>query len=504
MADSTDGGTSTLFDLLPVGAYRSSPQGFMLRANAALVRFNGYASEAELLSQCRDVAHEWYVDPRQRERFREQLERDGQVTGFVSEVYRHATREPVWITENAHIVRDAAGLVLYYEGTVEEITDRVRAQAALQRSEAHLRLITQQMPGMVFRVNITPEGCRVFSFVSDGVLALFGVPPEVVMTDGDVLDTYRHPDDRARVAQAVAHSVAAVDVLNVEFRIVLDSGEQKWVHLQSRPMPADGPGQERVGVLIDISAQKRAAEWRQARDRAEAADRAKTQLLSRVSHELRTPLNAVLGFGQLLVTDTTLDPRHRAWVQQIVASGQHLLALVEDVLDVSSAQTGQLSLACAAVDLRQVLAEAWAVLEGSGSPGDLHFDGDGVRGPPLWVQGDARRLKQVASNLLSNAIQYNRPGGRVSVRTQTVTTPLGNRVELRVADTGMGMTPTQLARLFKPFERVGAQHIGVQGSGLGLALSKQLVEAMGGTIGVQSVPGEGSVFTVQLPAPPGA
>jgi signal transduction histidine kinase len=298
------------------------------------------------------------------------------------------------------------------------------------------------------------------------------------MADGDVLDAYRHPDDRARVAEAVARSVAAVGVLNIEFRIVLDSGEQKWVHLQSRPMPADGPGQERVGVLIDITAQKRAAEWRQARDRAETADRAKTQLLSRVSHELRTPLNAVLGFGQLLVTDATLDPRHRAWVQQIVASGQHLLALVEDVLDVSSAQAGQLSLACAAVDLRQVLAETWSALEVSSSPGDLHFDGDGMLGPPLWVQADARRLKQVANNLLSNAIQYNRPGGRVSVRMQVISTPQGVRVELRVADTGIGMTAAQVARLFKPFERVGTQHIGVQGSGLGLALSKQLVEAL--------------------------
>lgn len=498
MADSTRGSESTLFDLLPVGAYRSTPQGTMLRANAALVRFNGYATEAELLTQCHDVAQESYVDPARRHQFCERLERDGQVIGFVSEVYRHFTRERVWVTENAHVVRDAVGAVLYYEGTIEEITDRVRAQAELQRSEAHLRLLTQNLPGMVYRVRVTETGERTFTFVSDGVRGLYGVEPQAVMADGRLLERYRHPEDHDRVDHIINSGAREGRPVMVEYRIVLPSGEQKWLQVLSRPVPSHEGERARIGVVIDITAQKRAAEWRQQRDRAEAADRAKTQLLSRVSHELRTPLNAVLGFGQLLASEDSLTPRHRAWVQQIVDSGMHLLGLVDDVLDVSAAHAGQLNLVCGPVDLRQVLAESWGMLAVTGSPAGLHYDGEAAGGPPLWVHADARRLKQVTSNLLSNAIKYNQPGGSVSVRTRVQQTADGPLVELRIADTGIGMGPEQLARLFNPFERVGAQHTAVPGTGLGLALSKQLVEAMGGQIGVDSRPGAGTVLTVRL------
>ena len=125
----------TLFELLPIGAYRSSAEGRQLRANAALVRLNGYDSEAELLAAVNDIAQEWYVDPQQRRRFRDLIERDGQVVDFCSEIYRHKTRERIWIRENAHVVRDDRGTLLYFEGTVEDVTESRRAQNALQASE---------------------------------------------------------------------------------------------------------------------------------------------------------------------------------------------------------------------------------------------------------------------------------------------------------------------------------------------------------------------------------
>jgi len=629
------GGPATLFDLLPVGAYRSTPQGAMLRANAALVRFNGYATEQELLQRCTDVARDWYVDPNQRARFVELLERDGQLTGFVSEVVRHRTRERVWVTENAHVVRDAQGTVLYYEGTIEEITDRVRAQAALQRSEAHLRLITNQLPGMVFRVRYTPQGQRVFDFVSEGSRSLFGLEPQQLMQDSTLLEALRHPEDRERVADAIRSSVREARQLTIEFRILLPEPggpRLKWLQVTSAPVASQDADNVRIGVMIDITqsklaeaalreseerwklafeatgdgvwdidiehgtelystrlkqmygfgenevadwrsfldqrthpddlpqmladreahfsggapsyvnehrvlckdgrwkwvltrglaikrdkagrplriigthtditAQKQAAELRAERDRAESADQAKTQLLSRVSHELRTPLNAVLGFGQLLDSDPDLAPRHRNWIRQILASGQHLLELVDDVLDLSSAQAGQLNLSLTAVALQQAISEAWGMLDiaHAGSPArpaGLRFVDETAAALPLWVHADPRRLRQVLSNLFSNAIKYNRAGGELRVSAEAL--PDG-MVELRVADTGRGMTPDQLLRLFQPFERLGAQHTSVQGTGLGLALCKQLVEAMGGRIDARSEPGVGSVFAVRLRA----
>jgi signal transduction histidine kinase len=210
----------------------------------------------------------------------------------------------------------------------------------------------------------------------------------------------------------------------------------------------------------------------------------------------------VLGFGQLLDSEADLAPRHRHWVRQILGSGQHLLELVDDVLDLSSAQAGQLNLSLTAVAVQQAIGEAWGMLDiaragAAALPATLRFVDETAVAPPVWVHADPRRLKQVLSNLFSNAIKYNRAGGEVRVSAEV----LGDgTVELRVADSGRGMTPEQLQRLFQPFERLGAQHTSVQGTGLGLALCKQLVEAMGGHIAVRSEPGVGSVFTVRLQA----
>jgi PAS domain S-box-containing protein len=496
-----DGEASTLFELLPVGAYRSTPEGSLLRANLALVRFNGYTTEAELLARCRDVAHEWYVDPQQRQRFVQRLEREGQVTGMVSEVYRHFSRERAWVSENAHIVRHADGSVHYYEGTVEEITDRVRAERALQRSEAHLRLITQHLPCMVYRLVTQPDGARRYTFVSDGVRAIFGITPEALMADADALRPFRHPEDQALVLALITQALAPDQGLDFEYRILLPDGSLKWVHVRSTTVPPaeHEQGQVRIGVLIDVTAQKQAESWRAERDRAEAADRTKTQLLSRVSHELRTPLNAVLGFAELLVSDGTLGPRHRQWTQHIVDSGRHLLGLVDDVLDVSAAQAGQLNLSCVPLDLRRAVMEAWTMLAVAGTSVSLHEAGSPLLLPP--VLADPRRLKQVLGNLLSNAIKYNRPGGRIELRF-ALPPPAADGgvswVQLVIADSGIGMNAEQVARLFMPFERLGAQHTGVPGTGLGLALSKQLVEAMGGQIEARSTPGIGTEFTLRL------
>lgn len=487
---------STLFDLLPVGAYRTSPQGRLLRANAALVRMAGFASEAQMLAHFRDIATDWYADPRRRAEFMAAIERDGQVVGFVSEVTGNRAGQPAWVSENAHAVRDDQGTLMYYEGTLEDVTKRVKAEVALQRSEAHLRMITQNLPVSVYRVKVDADGRRRYTFVSEGVRAVFGVEPEAVLADAYLLETLRHPEDAPRVAEAIGRSARADEALTLEYRIRTPAGEDKWVQVMSRPMAAPAGERVRIGVAIDITGQKQALEWRLERDRAEAADRAKTQLLSRVSHELRTPLNAVLGFGQLLEADAALAPQHRAWVRHILDSGHHLLSLVDDVLDLSSAQAGRISLSCTVVDLREALTESWTMLSVASQAGAPTYDDSGVPAAPLWVQGDARRLRQVLSNLLSNAVKYNRPGGRVTVRAQP--TAEGDQLELQVADTGAGMTAEQMARLFNPFERLGAQHGAVRGTGLGLALSKQLVEAMGGTLVAESTPGQGTVFALRL------
>jgi hypothetical protein len=215
------------------------------------------------------------------------------------------------------------------------------------------------------------------------------------------------------------------------------------------------------------------------------------EALSRASHELRTPLNAILGFGQLLALDS-LNESQRHSVEQIIAGGRHLLSLIEDLLDLS--RVGELSRG--PVDVGEEIAHTVALCQPLAAERSLTVNVE-LPEQPLHALADRRRLKQILLNLVSNAIKYNRPGGTLTLRASA---DPGERVRIDVIDTGPGMTADELARVFTPFERLDAARRGIEGNGLGLAVSKALTDAMGGTIEVASTPGEGSVFAVRLVA----
>ena len=618
---------STLYEGLPVGAFRSLPDGRFVHLNTRLATMLGYDTEAEVLADVGEFAHDWYVQPGRRAEVVTQLDRDGSARGLVSEIYHQKTRQRMWISENAHVVRDAAGRVAFYEGTVEEVTERVNTQQALEQRESLLRSVTSGVPGMVYRVHISAERTLYYEFVSEGVRELFGVSPEAVLADPHLLRSMRHPEDDARVQATLKASLADLRPTTVDFRIRPRGGRSdKWVRLAWSATPASAEGLLLHGIVIDITAMKsaeqaaavqeqrwtvaleslgdgvwdwdmtndvcemrgplresfdlppgvarttlrdvvdavhpddvptmraarqahvegrspsyshehrirlRAGGWlwvhsrgvvvqrdgegrplrmigmhtditrrreadalRQQRDRAEAADRVKSELMSRISHELRTPLNAILGFAQLMDMDqhTSNEKRHE-WSRHILTSGRLLLGLVDDVLDLTRGQSMQFTLAIGPVALPAALHDSWALLHAQAQAQHVTLN------PPtldadLKVRADPKRLRQVLTNLLSNAIKYNRSGGQVTVTAQVQ----GEEVVISVADTGHGIAATYLERVFQPFERLGAAHGQVPGTGLGLALCKQLVEAMGGTIEVRSEAGVGSCFTVRLPA----
>ena len=251
---------STLFELLPIGAYRSSVSGRQLRANAALVRLNGYDSEAEMLAAVNDISREWYVDPERRNQFKQLLEREGQVMNFVSEVYRHKTRDRMWIRENAHLVRNDQGEVTFYEGTVEDISASRAGEMALRVNEELFRQVTSQLPGMAFLALLKADGTREYSFVSDGVRELFGVEPSDVIGNGNLLKSFWHPEDRASVEAGVAGSAAQGQPFSLQYRIVLGDGTVKWVQTTSSSISSDHRGNLRCGVVLDITHSKRAEE----------------------------------------------------------------------------------------------------------------------------------------------------------------------------------------------------------------------------------------------------
>jgi PAS domain S-box-containing protein len=345
------GGASTLFELLPIGAYQSSPDGRPLRANAALLRLNGYDNEAQMLAAVNDIGAEWYVDPTRRRQFMQAMQRDGMVLNFVSEVFRHKTRERIWINETAHLVHAADGTVLYYEGTVEDITQQRRIELALQASERRFRALTER--SQVLTVVCTAAGEAIY--VSPASLWLLGHPPERLQRTR--VFEWVHPDDVAAAHAELAAVLAGSNSgLESVFRVLHADGSWRHLAMLANNCLADPAVAGVVLNLRDVSGRtkaeaalrtlnaeleqrvlQRTRELVQARDAAESGSRAKSEFLSRMSHELRTPLNAILGFGRVLDADSTLalSREQRNYLREIRYAGNHLLALIDELLDLA-------------------------------------------------------------------------------------------------------------------------------------------------------------------------
>ncbi|HEX3745346.1 MAG TPA: ATP-binding protein [Bryobacteraceae bacterium] len=273
--------------------------------------------------------------------------------------------------------------------------------------------------------------------------------------------------------------------------------EDTWIDVTAHALRGDHETlRGGVAVIRDVTAIKRNEETlRQARESAEEANQAKSEFLSRMSHELRTPLNAILGFAQLLDLDH-LSAAQRQSVDQILKGGRHLLNLINEVLDLARIEAGKLSLSTEPIESGETVRSAIELVGPLAQQSDVSLR---LEDSPEWrrhILADRQRFQQVTLNLLSNAIKYNRRGGIVTVSCAVVDE---SRFRLFVRDTGEGLSPEKLSRLFRPFERLGSDRYGIEGTGIGLVLSKRLVDGMGGAIGVESRPGLGSTFWVELP-----
>ncbi len=336
-----------------------------------------------------------------------------------------------------------------------------------------------------------------------------------------VMDTAPREFTREDEGTLADMAAMAMNELNLRqktarLRTEISGGEQSRRALarQHRLLQRLSDSQEdRIGLrtaeLVQLNASLRAqmvhreradAAALQAKEEAERANIAKSEFLSRMSHELRTPLNAILGFGQILQGPAASEDQ-RACAGQVVTAGRHLLSLIEEVLDISRIEAGQMKLSLQQVCASEMIAETIDLIRPLAVGHCLSVGWRGETDPRCEVVADRQRLKQVLLNLLSNAVKYSPVSGRIAVEGRA---ERGGTLRLSVTDEGPGITLEQSARLFVAFDRLGAEHSGVPGTGLGLALSKRLVEAMGGRIGVESSPGRGSTFWVRLPMREGA
>jgi PAS domain S-box-containing protein len=395
-----------------------------------------------------------------------------------------------------------------------------RAIAGLEASELRHRSVLDEVGDVIVRVGA--DGT--LSYVNRAWYELTGNP--IADTVGADPLANVHPEDRELAMEHMAAAIAGKPGVR-EVRFLAHDGGVRWMEVKGRAVfDADGNLAGLSGVLHDVTLRKAAEaraqaareeaerardeaelardEAEKARDLAERASRAKSEFLSRMSHELRTPLNAILGFSQLLEF-AELTGEDADNLSMINRAGRHLLSLINDTLDVSRIESGRLSMSLEPVPVSDVAQESLDLIrpDAANRRLTLRIRGEGVA---PHVVADRQRLKQVLVNLLSNAVKYNRVGGEVRVAwavpsgetAPDLASPCG-WLRIEVSDTGVGIPAERFDDIFLPFERIGAERTDVDGSGIGLALAKNLVDAMGGRIGVRSVHGVGSTFYVDLP-----
>lgn len=402
-------------------------------------------------------------------------------------------------------LRDGAGRVEHVATVATDITARIEIERELADQQRVLDTLVRVSPDIVALV----DADRRLLEVSDAVYSALGLPGPVSQ---DQLAVHVHPDDVDRVGRWVDALLAGEDPGRCRHRMFRADGSSLHLETSGRRM-VDDAGTVRGAVLVsrDVSAAVDVeVRLEQAAAAAEEANRAKSAFLSRISGQLRTPLQGVLAMAERLGRPgpgrPPLSAAQLEAVGHVERAGRHLQALIDEVLDVARLERRGVALAFEAVAVAPLVAEAVALVRplGDGHGVRVLFGGDdggttepgGAGGP--WVWADRQRLLQVLLNLLSNAVKYNRPRGTVRVTTASG----DGRVRVSVADTGVGIAPEHLDRLFEPFDRLGAEHSAVEGTGVGLTLTKHLVEQMGGSVEVRSAPGAGSVFAVELGAAP--
>ncbi|WP_374566612.1 ATP-binding protein [Ideonella sp.] len=488
----------------------------IMDVNAAACSVYGYGHDEFCALTIRDIR------PAEDVQYVEESVRRMPRSSRYSGVWRHLTKDQLLIYVEIN------SRELLYQGRPArlvcpvDVTQRVHAETTLREREAELN----RAQGLAQLAHVVTSEVGWFENWSDTLHQLAGC--ERANLPRSLLDWSQliHPDDRDTFLQTMAVGALPARRVDVEYRLLQASGAQIHVHQTIEPLASGaGDGQRHwFNTLQDVTAQKAMAAHAQrlnevlerrihqrtaelersnealaaAKAAAEQANRAKSDFLSSMSHELRTPLNAVIGFGQLLAATggkPASAEQHAGYVRHIVEAGQHLLLLINELLDLAQIEAGKVNIQLQAVALAPLLDECVRMMEPLAATRSVQLHAPAAC--ELLAVADRGRLKQALINLLSNAIKYNRPRGEVRI-VCTRAHELCLRIE--VQDTGAGLLPAQISALFQPFNRLGQETGKTEGSGIGLVLTKRLVELMNGEIGASSTPQVGSVFWIELPA----
>ena len=414
-----------------------------------------------------------------------------------------------WIMSRGYPVTDASGKVTRYVGISQDISRSKQQQDDLTIAKAQSELAVKDLEHTLSQLS------AVFDATADGILVvdsnrriiafnqsfveMWGIPKSILESHDDqacleyALTQCAFPDV---FAQKVEMLYALPESESFDVVELLDG---RVFERTSKPQRIVNQVIGRVWTFCDVTQEKRAlSQMKAAKEAAEEANLAKSQFIGRMSHELRTPLNAILGFAQIMEAADDNEPisAHRDHLNTVIRSGWHLLRIIRDLLNLSAIEANKVVLHIENVDVRPCMDECFKLMLPLASERGIELSCNNDACDGLLVRADAFRLKQVLINLLANAIKYNRDGGCVTVSGQQ--TP--GHLRILVSDTGLGIPEGDLSSLFEPFSRLVQRPYSIEGAGIGLSIAKQLIELMGGTIGVESVHGKGSTFWIELPA----
>lgn len=529
----------TIFENAVDGIFQTTPDGHYLSANPALARIYGYASPGELIANFTNIEKQLYVDPNRRCEFKRLIQDHKTVSDFESQVYRKDGRV-IWISENARAVRDYQGALVYYEGTVQDITRRKQAEEDLTRSQQRLSFHIEHTSLAVIEWNLNFEVVE----WNSAAQTIFGYS-KTEAVGRHATELLVPKSAREQVNQVWLSLLSQKDGSSSTNENVTKDGRIITCDWYNTVLLDENDNAIGVTSLVnDITEREQAkTELQQAKEAAEAANRAKSQFLANMSHELRTPLNAIIGYSEMLQEEAE-DLGEEDFIpdlQKIHAAGKHLLGLINDILDLSKIEAGRMELYLETFDIKTMVSDVVTTIQPlvEKNSNTLTVEYDNSLGS---IRADLTKVRQSLFNLLSNACKFTKQGtvtlivsrgrggdgesGRVEewensstqIQNGELTVTPGLRpaalspshpltpstqdwITFSVTDTGIGMTPEQMSKLFMAFTQADASTTRQYGgTGLGLAITKKLCQMMGGDVSVESELGKGSTFTIQLPA----
>lgn len=508
-----------IFDSAPDGVFLIGFDGAderrIVAANKAAEQMHRYRA-GELIGKLitdLDAPHAQGPTPEELEQFK-----NGRVLRFEIDHQRQdGTIFPVEVTSSTIAIGGRTYAIAFYRDITESKraecekrelqsqvlkTQKLEAELVLANTQSQLRRMTENIPGVVYRYVVGADGQHSVDYISSNCRQLFGVEPEEVLEDADALFRWIHQEDLQPLTEAIAESTAKLERFVHEFRVAIPGQGVRWCRDMAQPQQQPNGDVIWDGVVLDVTDRR---EVELANEALAKATQSKDMFLANMSHELRTPLSAILGLTESLKLGIygETSVKQRETLEVVEESGLHLLSLINEILDLAKIETGETELVYSSIDVAQICKSCLDLVSPDATEKQIRMSVDLAWELPK-LRADKTRLRQILINLLGNAVKFTPQGGEIKLKVERLSgdasTLQRETLRFTVTDNGIGVDPDRLESIFEPFTQadgsLSRQH---EGSGLGLSLVKCFVELHSGVIRVESEPGRGSQFVVDLP-----